>query len=156
MTAYALQDDLIEEISDLLKDITTENTIGETVDGVTGYAQRLPEIAESEEDASQLFPYFIVRISDGTTEDDEEPWMVTINVLLGVCDWDKSGAGFRHILNMIQRITDRFISEPLLKNRYRASQEMNWALQEEDSYPFYFGGIEMKFEVRKIGRRQVF
>lgn len=156
MTAHALQDALLKEITDILKDIRTENTAGEAVDGIKGYAQQLPEITEDDTDASQLFPYFIVRLSDGNTAGDEEPWIITVNILLGAYDKDKSGRGFLHVLHMIQRITDRFAAEPLLKKRFRAEPDMSWALQEEDTYPFYFGGVEIKFSVMKIGRRRIF
>jgi len=152
MVPYEFQNKLIEECETLLKDIQTKNVAGETVTGVTGYAQMLPVVTEDEEDESQFFPYFIVRLTDGLTEDDDDPWTVTANIYLGVYDPDKQTNGHYHVLEMITRITNRFMKEPLLAKAYRAQQKMEWALQDEDTYPFYFGGIEIKFSLPRIGR----
>ncbi|MCU6685669.1 hypothetical protein OCV99_03695 [Dorea acetigenes] len=153
MTPLMLQSDLVTEIEDILKDVITKNTAGETVTGIKGYEYRLPIIESDEEDESQFFPYFIVRTSEGRTEDDDSPWLVTVDIILGICENDKDAPGHKNILVMIQRITDRFASEPLLNGKYRAEQNMEWAVQDEDTYPFYFGGVEIKFRVPKIGRR---
>lgn len=152
MTHYDLMKDLIEDIEEILKDVQTKKVSGEMVSGVKGYEQSLPMITEDEEDESQMFPYFIVRMTEGSTDDDSNPWTDTVNILLGVYDDDKEANGHRHIMTMIQRITDRYAKEPLLNNKFRAAEKMEWAFQDEDTYPFYFGGIEMKFSVPKMGR----
>lgn len=153
MTPLMLQSDLVAEIEDILKDVVTKNTAGETVTGVKGYEYRLPIITSDEEDESQFFPYFIVKTPKGKTEDDDSPWLVTVDIIFGICENDKDAPGHKKILVMIQRITDRFAAEPLLNGKYRAEQDMEWATQDEDTYPFYFGGVEIKFRVPKIGRR---
>ena len=145
MTPLMLYDDLIAEVEDILKDVVTKNTAGEDVVGVKGYKYRLPLITADDEDESQFFPYFIVRLSGGKTEDDDSPWLVTADILLGVCENDKDIPGHEHIMVMIQRITDRFVAEPLLNKKFRAEQGIEWAVQDEDTYPFYFGGVEIKF-----------
>lgn len=153
MTTLTLLDDLRGEIELLLKDVVTKNTAGESVTGVKGYEYRLPIIVSDEEDESQFFPYFIVKPLEGKTEDDDDPWLVTVDILIGICENDKDVLGQKHLLVMIQRILDRFAEEPLLNKKYRAEQKMEWAVQDEDTYPFYFGGVEIKFRIPKIGRR---
>lgn len=153
MTPLELYDDLITEVENILRGVVTKNTAGESVEGVKGYKYRLPLITADDEDESQFFPYFIVRLSGGKTEDDDSPWLVTADILLGVCENDKDIPGHEHIMVMIQRITDRFVAEPLLNKKFRAEQGIEWAVQDEDTYPFYFGGVEIKFRVPKIGRR---
>lgn len=154
MTAAEFQRELIEEVERILQGIQTQNTSGETITGVKGYEQFLPIVADDEEDESQFFPYFIVKLSEGKTSDDENPWTVTTDILLGCCDYSKKTNGHRHLLNMIQRICDRFVAEPLMNNKYRAEQDMEWALQDEDTHPFYFGGVRIRFNIPKIGRRE--
>ena len=153
MTPLMLYDDLIAEVENILRDVVTKITAGVDVVGVKGYKYRLPLITAVDEDESQFFPYFLVRLSEGKTEDDDSPWLVTADILLGVCENDKDVPGYEHIMVMIQRITDRFAAEPLLNKKFRAEQDMEWAVQDEDTYPFYFGGVEIKFRVPKIGRR---
>lgn len=152
MTHQFLITDLIAEVEKILDDVQTKNTSGETVSGVNGYEQSLPVVMEDEEDDSKYFPYFIVRMGEGSTEDDNDPWTDTVNILFGVYDDDKQTNGHRHILTMIQRVTDRFAKEPLLNKKFRAKEKMSFALQDEDTYPFYFGGVEMRFSVPKMGR----
>ena len=152
MTSKCLQDALVEEIVIILKDIRVKNANGEPKP-VNVYPQRLPIFTEDEEDETQCFPYAVVRIGDSDTENDDDPWHVVVDILIGVYDDDLKGQGHLHILTMVERITDRFMEKPLLDGKYRAEQKMQKALQDEDTYPYYFGGVEMKFEVPKIGRR---
>ena len=72
----------------------------------------------------------------------------------GVYDPDASNQGHRHVMTMCQRLLDRYAAEPLLAKRYRAEQDMEWAIQDEDTYPYYFGGVRIKFNIPKIGRRE--
>ena len=73
---------------------------------------------------------------------------------IGICDHSKKNIGHRHIMNMIQDVVDRFAAEPLLNKKFRAEQDIEWAIQDEDTYPFYFGGVAISFNVPKIGRRE--
>ena len=95
MTPWDLQKSLIAEIEELLAQMQLKNAAGEDVVGVKGYEQRLPEITDDEEDQSQFFPYFIVRIEEGNTPTDDEPWLVGTTVLFGICDYDKETNGHR-------------------------------------------------------------
>lgn len=150
-----LLEDLIVEIEDILKNIVTQNAAGEPVTGIKGYEYQLPLVMSDEEDESQFFPYFIVRPTEGKTGDDDDPWIVTVDIILGICERDRDVIGEKRLLVMIQRITDRFAAEPLLNKKYRVEPKMEWAIQDEDTRPFYFGGVELKFNVMKMGRRKV-
>lgn len=152
MTKKDLQDALVEETREILKDVWTRNFLGEDAH-VQVFPQRLPVMTEDEDDETELFPYAIVRLGDAKTDGDEDPWHVTVDWLMGVYDDDRNGQGHLHILTMIERIANRFIAEPLLAKKYRAEQNIETALQDEDTYPFYFGGIEITFAIPKVGRR---
>lgn len=125
---------------------------GTTVTGATGYRQQLPKVIQDDDDMDQFFPYYIVRIETGRTPSDNEPWDVTVDILFGIFDDDAENDGHIYILEMIQRVTDFFAAYPLLDNKYRALQDMEFAVQDEDTYPYFLGGIEMKFWVQKARR----
>lgn len=152
MTFMELQDALIDEVEAILSEVVTTNTAGETVVGVKGYKHQLPVLAASEDDTSKYFPYFIVRLGSGETKDDEDWWHVSTDIIFGVHDASLSD-GHEHVLIMCQRVLDRFAAEPLLDHRFRADQDMAWALGDDDTYPFYFAAVSIKFSVPKIGRR---
>lgn len=148
-----LQKTLLKEVVSLLAEMKFENSDGETVTGVTGYEQRLPQITEDDEDSSQFFPYAVVRATGWNTKDDTDPWHVTIDVLFGIVDTSKDSHGHELLMNMIQKVADRFIHEPLLDHSYRAEQNIDAELQDEDTYPYYIGGIEFVFTAPKIERK---
>ncbi|MCD8364774.1 MAG: hypothetical protein LUC83_02975 [Clostridiales bacterium] len=153
MTFKNLQDDLIEDVQNILKDIRTKNTDEEEVEGITGYAHRLPITQSDEDDPAQYFPYFIVRFDMGKTANDDDCWHVATDIIIGVHDTALED-GHEHILVAIQRIVDRYASDPWLLGKYRADQDIQWVVQEDDTYPFYFGAVAINFSVPKIGRRE--
>ncbi len=153
MTILDLQDELAQEVGLILKDIVTTDASGEKVQGVTVHKQQLPVILSNEADADDLFPYALVEVYYGSTEHDETPWTVSTEIQVAVCDKDVSNQGHQHVAVMCQRIINRFCEEPLLAQKYRAQPEIEWAVQSEDSYPYFFGFVRIKFSVPKIGRR---
>lgn len=147
-----LQKDLVKEIENILAKLTFMDAEGKQVIGCKGYEQSLPVIEEDDRMTSEFFPYFIVRMENGETSDDDDFWNIKVTVLLGIHDSDAGTNGHREILKMIDLIQQRFLARPLLNRKYRCLPKMSWALQEEDTYPFYFGGLEMTFGCMKIGR----
>lgn len=153
MTALELQDALMEEVEKTLKDVITEKESEEEISGVKIFSQQLPVITSDEEDVSQFFPYAVIRMLEGQTQE-EEPWRVTAGIHLGVYDPGEENQGHRHVMVMIQRIIDRFVSDPLLDNRYRAQQEIQWELDTDlENHPYFFGVVWIAFSVPKIGKR---
>lgn len=152
MIAAHLQKALMEDVKEILKDIITEDASGGRVSGVNVFAQQLPIIRANEKEASKTLPYAVIKLLDGETEEDV-PWTVTVGIYLGIRDTDRKNQGHRHVMVMIERIVDRFVSKPLLDNRFWAQQDIEWALDSEDLYPNFYGGVCIKFSVPKIGRR---
>ena len=178
MTVADLQQALIDEIEKILADVTT---IKEEVEdpndptqyqdyhlkygdgtrnnkGFKGYAQFLPKLQNDDDDPDQFFPYFIVRIDKGKTEDDDSLWTVTVDILLGIHDADTKNDGHLSIMTAITRITKRFAEEATLgyagRKAFRCHSEMEWALQDEDTWPYFFGGVELMFDVPKPMRKE--
>ena len=70
----------------------------------------------------------------------------------GVYDPDKSNNGYLDILHMIETIRQRFFKNPILNHRYECESKMEWALQDEESYPYNFGSLSMNFLTAPIER----
>lgn len=152
MTFRDLQDDLIAEIEEVLKDIVTTNANDEQVSGLKGFAHALPIIQSDDEDPEQYFPYFIVRFDNGKTADDDDCWHIATDIVIGIHDMALHG-GHENVLTCIQRIVDRFAWDPQLDKKYRADQDIQWAVGEDDTYPYYFGAVAITFSTPKIGRK---
>ena len=141
----------------ILDGVTTTGMLFEKADGTmvigaTGYRQQLPLLTQNDEDPDQFFPYFIVRIINGKTPSDNEPWDVTVHIIFGAFSDDSSNQGHVYVSNMIEAVANYFVAYPLLDHKYRALQDMEYALQDEDTAPYYFGLLEMKFWVQKARR----
>lgn len=132
MTPWDLQKSLIAEIEELLAQMQLKNAAGEDVFGVKGYEQRLPEIADDEEDQSQFFPYFIVRIEEGNTPTDDEPWLVGTTVLFGICDYDKETNGHRTILEMITTLHSQTEAASATRSTSRSSTDLQEKMQPQE------------------------
>ena len=153
MTFRDLQDALIKEVGKLLSEMHTVTADGKERVGFNGFPQELPQIFSDEESPEQFFPYYIIRIDSGRTQDDEDCWHVTCDIVLGV--HEKDGAGHLHILTAIQRIVNRFAETPRMGN-FRADQQIEWATGEGEGVPYYYGAVSLTFSVPKITRRGVY
>ena len=102
--------------------------------------------------AEQVFPYIVVRISEGRIEQPGGNQAVNILLNFGVYDPDKSNNGYLDILHMIETIRQRFFKNPILNHRYECESKMEWALQDEESYPYNFGSLSMNFLTAPIER----
>ena len=152
MVALDFQAELVKEIETITSHIVYKTADGGTKTGVTAYNQQLPQVTEDEEDASAFFPYAIVRLVDGETQDDDDCWAVKTDILIGCYDESNDTNGHLDVLTTIQKICDRFAKKPLLASKYMANQHIQWGLQDEDTYPYFFGGVEITFFLPKIGR----
>ena len=150
MTFRNLQDELLSEVGVILKDMVSKTADDNKAVGFHGYAHELPILKSDEDDEEKLFPFYIIRIAEGTTQDDDDRWHVAADIILGVHETE--GGGHEHILTAIQRIVDRFAGTPEM-GAFRADQDMKWQAGEEDTFPYYYGAVSITFSVPKITRR---
>ena len=49
---------------------------------------------------------------------------------------------------MIHRISERFITKPVLKGKYRLVKKngIQWMLDDEDRYPYFIGAMSMDWD----------
>jgi len=146
MTARYLQDILIDKIGEILKDMLFTRSDGADVAGAQGYKQSLPVFLSDEDDMDTVFPYYIVRMQNGKLTGDDGPWTITVAVVFGIYDSDEETNGHEAILGMIQRVIDYFYTYPLLGNFRAQADGMEWQLQDEDTFPYYFGAVSLKFD----------
>lgn len=174
MVATFLQDDLVEELKNIFSGFYLKNPMGELSE-INVFSQALPipaPVAPPEDAEPELieegfidtdpkrvedpYPYAIVRIEDGkiTTIDGDQT--VTILIILGVYDESLANQGHKDVLNMIQKIYERFAKNAILAQKYECEHPIQWSLQEEESYPYYIGGIALTFNTLPIRREDPF
>lgn len=162
MVITEFQTELVHLMEGLLKDMHFTDPDGGDVTGARVYAQYLPVSVENDEDEAKQFPYCIVRILEGKTADDNDYWHVTTDLLFGVYDGGDSRDGYQQVATMVQRTINRFAAKPgfgkapFSGTMYRAEQDIAWQLQDTDSWPYFFGGVEISFALPKIERSDEF
>ncbi|CAI3570716.1 hypothetical protein [Clostridium neonatale] len=153
MTVFYLQEDLIDELKKVFKGFKLKDPYRNESD-INIFSQNLPLINIDEEE--EPFPYIIVRVTEGAINDIESEQELTTQLLVGIYDDSQEANGHKDILNIIQKIHERFFKNNILANKYVMQTPFKWVLQEEDTNPYYFGGIEVSWKTRTIEKEDKF
>ena len=148
MIATFLQDSLIQEVKKLFKDEKFQDQTGACVP-LKVYAQNLPLESNREDEDEDFFPYVIIKLDSGEVQQTHD---VKVIVIMGIYDDDQTKQGHRKVLHLIDGLYERFAKHNVLDKGYIASEEIKWSLQEEDTHPYYFGGMEMTFTIPAVRR----
>lgn len=151
---FQLQEDLAEEIEKILSDMRFKNPQGKMVP-MKAYRQDVPKrkqeirkgaLMSEEEDTEDPYPFCIVKAESGGIFNGGQS--VSIMLILAVFNDDDQNQGQQELVNAIHKIAERFIKNPVLKDKYRLDQEdgIKWILDDEDRYPYFVGGMTMKWE----------
>ena len=144
MNARLFQDALVADMEELFKDRLYKTPGGETAP-VSVFAQNLPK--RKSEDDEDPFPYIIVRLAEGDIENQTAAHKINVILLVGIFDDDLANQGHRQVLEMLELIQLRFEETPLLAKYYTINDPFEWALQDEESYPYFFGAAKMNFNL---------
>lgn len=146
MNARILQDALVADLTELFKDRLYKKPDGSSA-ATSVFPQALPKQQTDAEAEIDPVPYIIVRIDSGGIETQTDPYKVSLLLLLGAFDDGANNQGHRTILEMIELIQQHYEEHPDLAGQFVFTDPFNWALQDEDSHPYFFGGIEITFNV---------
>lgn len=169
MVALQLQDALVDEIKKLTSHMVFKNPRGEDVP-LNVFSQNLPIIRPEsrevkqgdenmdedyqEEEVDERFPYCIVKLDSGNSEDAESAHIVKIGLIVGIYDDSLSVDGYRSILNIFEDIRQRFRRNPVLDGKYQADEKISWALPDDDmdTHPYCFGAMYMNWITAEMRR----
>lgn len=169
--AAFLQDDLAAELEKIFDGFKLPDPTGKRSNiNIFKQALPIPTIEEAPEGVTEemleeglydpvtnedLYPYVIVRVENGTITDVNKDQSVLVNLVIGVIDRDKNNQGHKDVLNIIQKIYERFAKNSILAGNYENTFPIEWALQDEQSYPYFFGGMALTFNTLAICREDV-
>lgn len=153
-----LQNELICEIENLTKGMALYNARGELTN-LKGYPQAVPVLPvfelnpfddskRDEETEEKMFPYFVVRTDQVfyKKENADGKNQVNIIVLFAIRDRDPNMAGYFTLTAIVERVIARFQTNPAL-HVYWCERQMNVAFQEDNTFPYFFAGIEMTWNI---------
>lgn len=144
-TDIFLQKALVEEVKDILKGYTTLNG-GDFAD-FNVYPQNLP--AKKGKDDDDHFPYVLVCLDEEAINGEEDDNICSIYFLVGVQDKNTNKQGHFDVANVLNKLTERFLTKRLIADRYRIQFPITKKFQEEDTWPKFFGGMVTLWAVNK-------
>lgn len=154
-TPVFFQEDLKNEIENIFSSDRFLDSEGNRVP-LNVYEQQLPVLKD--EYSADPIPYALVRLENGST--DEKKWdgnnKVFVTILIGLINRDEENDGHKDILNVIWKIYERFSKNPMLAGKYMFNEPFQWALQDEESFPYFFGAASLTFNIPAIRREDRF
>lgn len=154
MTPLELQDELAAEIGRILKGYKYKSPAGGRVP-VNVYTQNIP-INETDDEDDPI-PYIIVRLSSGEDVGEKASFnIVKLVIIVGIWDDNLDAQAYRDVMDIIQKIYERFQKNPNLNGKAYYSGEFHWAAQEDSYYPYSFGACSLSFRIAAIRREDPF
>lgn len=106
------------------------------------YKQDLPipqsDDADVDTDKAEA-PYIVVRMTGGQIEDDDSPQTVDFSLIVCAYDTGLDREGWQDVANIKEDIIQRVCKAPYFGGAFTVLKPITWALQEDDTHPYYFG-----------------
>lgn len=170
-TPFFFQMTLVEEMKEITSDMRFKMPRGTNLVPISVFPQALPipQRADSppdtpedggtinyvdgeEEEAIFKCPWCVVKIESGSVPEINGNQRIKAAVCFGIFNDSPDNKGHTEILNLIQRVYERFAKNPLLAGQYTYAGGFEWGLQDEDTHPYFFGAAVMDFEFQGIRR----
>lgn len=154
MTPLELQDELVTEMEVIFKDHVYKTPKGERVP-IRVFPQNIP-VSETD-DEEEPIPNITVKLHSGKDDGTRDSFnTISIVIVIGIWDDALDAQGYRDVMNIIQKIYERFHKNPDLNHKAAYKGDFNWILPEEGSYPYYYGACSMNFYIAAIRREDRF
>lgn len=120
------------------------------------YSQNLP----IKEQADEVFaPFTLIKLNDGGQASSNAKHVVHVSILVGMYD-ESATTGFRDVSLALTTIMDELKNRPNVEGMYELDLDapIDWELSEEETYPYFFGGLSVHFKTPIIefgGRKDV-
>lgn len=147
MTPIALQSSLVSDFKVELSEERFKNAKGDSV-ALNIYPQSLP--AKKGQKDSDHFPYIVVKLIEGGSENEEDDDTCKIDIIIGIYDDNDNYQGYKDVVNVIEKIKQRLFRKKVYSNEFSLKYPFKWLVHEDDTYPYYFGGIETQWTMPKI------
>lgn len=151
MTEIDLLDALAEESREALKGFRLRSA-KENLIPINIYTQNLP--VKKEKGDESLYPYVRVCFDEEEIESRDDALKVYVYFIIGIKDGETDKQGFRDVLQIANTIYQHFFRKGIIANMFRPDYPFKIALQKDDTYPYFIGGIESKWELPVIGEEE--
>lgn len=143
-TPQLCQDALIEMLEELFAGKKYNGQEGRKP--LTIYKQDLPIPADNDADVdtdAASAPYIVVRMTGGEIETDDSPQTVEFSLIVCAYDTSIEREGYQDVANIKEDIIQRVCSAPYFGGAFTIWRPIVWALQQDDTHPYYFGACTL-------------
>ena len=111
------------------------------------FRQNLPLPQDDDADVDLIeasAPYINVQLDAGTIEGYTGPQVV--DVVLEICAYDDGTQrkGYEDVLNIAEKVLQWAASVPGFGGGFTLERPAKWAMQQDDSWPYYFGAVLLR------------
>lgn len=168
LSAVLLQKKLIKLIEDDTELLRLAKPGSSDLSKINVYAQRIPinvhededpkseydyAEEESEESDTQSFPLALVKVISGQVLEPMSPYKVTIQIIFGIYDPKDDNMGELTVINLLERMQRILIERGTVGDSWNLARRndnkqpmIEWQISEDDTAPYYFGGLTTIFE----------
>ena len=153
MTARKFQEAMVNDLDALFSRDSFKTSDGGMAHP-KAYKQFVP-YRQSEDDPDP-FPFIIVRLDGGGIESQTDPHKINVILVIGIYDDDPENNGHLFVLEIIERILKHYEEKPLLAGQFVFRDPFEWALQDEEEFPYFYGACKFSFDTMapRIGRSE--
>lgn len=138
--------ELMEQLKKELESLFSDYRFIEPTQRIQFFIQNPPRSRNAAE-RETLEPYQVIVPSNGNQDEDDN--IANIIILIYVEDKSEDQQGWVDVMNQIDRIRLRFLNNPIFGRRYEV-KNLNWALADDNPYPKWLGGVELKISMQRI------
>lgn len=89
-------------------------------------------------------PYVVVQMDGGAVNTPDNPQMVDFTLVICAFDRGADRQGYQDVANIKEDIVQRFCTAPYFGGAYTIQYPITWAMQMDDTYPYYYGAVLLK------------
>ena len=108
------------------------------------FKQFVPIATDDDEDTdtdAANCPCIIVKVQEGVFQKEGEAQKVLIQLVIAAYDTNTDRQGYLDVVNIKEAIVQHFLSEPAFGGTFTVLYPVAWALQDEDTTPYYWGVV---------------
>lgn len=150
MNLITLRKHLAKELEEICKDFRLKNPLSDENDdwreqGLTIFQQDVPP-PRMDSDHS-YHPFVIVKAMGGNVVSNDEH---DGNITLVISTWDDQDptTGVDDVLNIIERIKNHYLQEPVMSAMFCCKENMSYEIDEQAN-PYWYGTLTMTWEIPK-------
>lgn len=147
---------LVEMLEELFKKKKYKGPAG--LRAVGFYEQEIPLPADTDYDADTAdapAPFIIVRSEAGKIPDDDSPQVMDFSIIMCTFDDSDQRTGWQDVVNMREQIIQKICSTPYFGGAFTIQKPISWAMQQDDTHPYYYGVITLKITAPALSQDEV-